>query len=106
MIEPEDVETRLSAVEQEVARLRAKLGDVAADAAAARVLAGGADRDVSDLGETLRAHTQLLNALRETQIEQAQRLYSLDQRMTQGFATLGEGMTRIHTLLGRIAPED
>lgn len=107
-----DVEARLSAVEQELARLRAKVAEVASDAAAARVLAGGADRDVSELGDTLRSHTQVLNALRETQLEHGQRLTSLDgrvadldERMTRGFATLGEGMARIHGLLSRIAPD-
>lgn len=106
MSDPEDVEIRLSAVEQEVARLRAKVADVASDAAAARVLAGGADRDVSELGDTIRAQTQVLHALRETQLEQGQRLTSLESRVTQGFATLGEGMTQIHGLLSRIAPDD
>lgn len=106
MTSPGDYEARLTAVEREVALARA-------DAEAARTLAAGADRDVSEVRAELRAHTQSLNALRQTQVEQGQQLVGLkakvddmDQRMTQGFATLGEGMAQIHALLSRIAPED
>jgi hypothetical protein len=54
---------RLDVLETEVARLRE-------DAAATRTLASMADRDASEVRGALRAHTQALNALRETQIEQ------------------------------------
>jgi len=74
----DDVEARLAVLEREVARLREQAAlissDVAAarvDAAGARVLAAGADRDVSEVRAELRAHIQVLNALRETQLEQA-----------------------------------
>ena len=40
-----------------------------ADAAAARVLAGGVDRDMSVIRVEMRAHRQSLEALREMQVE-------------------------------------
>ena len=51
------------------------------DASAARELAAGADRDVSEVRAELRAHTRALNALRETQVEQG-------QAMDRGFAEM------------------
>lgn len=53
----------------------ARLEEVAADAAATRHLAAGADRDVSEARGEPRAHTRALSALsalRETQVEQGQ----------------------------------
>lgn len=57
-----DLEGRVTAVEHELRQVRD-------DAAAARVLASGADRDVSVLGAKLDAHTKVLNVLRETQVD-------------------------------------
>jgi len=113
MATPEDIEGRLSAVERGVAQLREQQRLIASDAAAARVLASGADHDVSEVRAELRAHTSALNALRETQLEQGRRLDSLDgrfdgmdgrlgrleTRMTDGFATVGAGMAQIVALL-------
>ena len=47
--------------EREVARLREQVALTASDAAAARVLAAGADHDVAEVRAELRAHTQALN---------------------------------------------
>ena len=113
MATPEDIESRLSALERGVAQLREQQGLSASDAAAARVLAAGADHDVSEVRAELRAHTSALNALRETQLEQGRRLDRVDgrldrmddrfdgleTRMTDGFATVGAGMTQIVALL-------
>ncbi len=60
----DDLEARLTSLEREVARLREQVALTSTDAAAARVLAAGADRDVSEVRAELRAHTQSLNALR------------------------------------------
>jgi hypothetical protein len=57
----DDFEQRLAAVEAELPLLRT-------EAAAARALAAGADRDVAEYRSELRAHTRMLNALRETQV--------------------------------------
>ena len=127
MATPEDIESRLSAVEREVAQLRAQQGLTASDAAAARVLAAGADHDVSEVRAELRAHTSALNALRETQLEQGRRLDRMDgrfdrmdgrfdgmdgrldaleSRMADGFATVGAGMAQIVTLLEGLDDRD
>jgi hypothetical protein len=62
----------LTALERQVAYLREQNALIASDASAARTLAAGADRDVSEVRAELRAHTQVLNSLRETQLEQGQ----------------------------------
>ncbi len=112
----DDIETRLAIVERDVARLREQVALTSSDAAAARVLAAGADRDVSEVRAELRAHTQSLNALRETQLElrqtqleQGREITSLRQglaeqgrEMRDGFATLATGMAQITALLTNI----
>ena len=62
--------------------------EIRADAAAARVLAGAADRDVSEFKQILQGHTRTLNALRETQVEQGNRLTSLEREMREGLSTM------------------
>ncbi|MGH4011087.1 MAG: hypothetical protein ACRDTH_23500 [Pseudonocardiaceae bacterium] len=117
----DDIEARVSILEREVVRLREQVALTSSDANAARVLAAGADHDVSEVRAELRAHTQALNALRETQLEQGraiiglehevagldqklaglgQKLAGLDQKVTGGFAMLGTGMAQITALLG------
>lgn len=54
MSEPEDLEARVSDLDGEVADLNSRVRRSEQDAAAARVLAGGADRDVADLGGEIR----------------------------------------------------
>jgi hypothetical protein len=76
-----DLETRVAALE-------ARLEEVAADAVAARHLAAGADRDVSEVRAELRAHTRALNALRETQVEQGHAIGNLETEMSRGFAEM------------------
>ncbi len=127
----DDVEARVTSLEHEVVRLREQItinsSDVVvgrADAAATRLLAAGADRDVSEIRTELRAHTQALNALRETQLDQSremregfasqgrridglerriggleQRFGGLEQEMRTGFATMATGMAHITELL-------
>jgi chromosome segregation ATPase len=104
-----DLEGRVRELEREVARLKDGIEISRADAAAARVLAGGADRDVSDMKTLLRAHTQTLNALRETQLAQHEKLASLDDKSTslqarldglhsevrRGFGMVQTGMAQI-----------
>ena len=95
----DEIEARFTSLEQEVARLREQVAHTSseaaaarADAAAARVLAAGADRDVSEVRAELHAHTQALNALRETQLEQG-------REMREGFTKVAVGMAQITTLL-------
>jgi chromosome segregation ATPase len=105
-----------------IRQLRAEIALVAADAQAARTLAAGADRDVSEVRAELRAHTRVLNALRETQAEQGRAIAELRGEFTElrgeftelrartdagfsemraGFATMASGMGEITRLLQR-----
>jgi len=95
----DDIETRVAILEREVVQLREQVAFCSSDAAGARVLAAGADRDVSEVRAELRAHTQALNALRETQLDQDRRITGLDRKVTEGFATLSTGMAQITALL-------
>ncbi|TWF74360.1 hypothetical protein FHX44_11240 [Pseudonocardia hierapolitana] len=67
-------------LEGRVTALEVQMRSVRQDAAAARVLAGGADRDVAALATKLDAHTRLLEALRETQVEDHERIAGLEGR--------------------------
>lgn len=106
----DDAEARFARLEHEVAELREQVTLARSDATAARVLASGADRDVSEVRAELRAHTQGLNALRETQLEQGREIAELRQEMSElrqemqgGFATMATGMARITALLTEIS---
>ena len=92
-------ETRLASLEREVAQLREQVALSSANAEAARVLAAGADHDVAEVRAELRAHTQALNALRETQLEQGREIREQGRGMREGFATLATGMAQITALL-------
>jgi chromosome segregation ATPase len=106
----DETEARFARLEHEVAELREQVALAKSDAAAARVLAAGADRDVSEVRAELRAHTQGLNALRETQLEHGraigelrEEMGELRQEMRNGFATMATGMAQITTLLTEIS---
>lgn len=110
MAESDDIEQRISAVEREIAGLREELRRVGDDASAARTLAAGADRDVAELRAQLRAHTRVLNALRETQLEMRVEMNEmraelrgeidgLRTEMRAGFSTMATGMAQITALL-------
>jgi hypothetical protein len=63
------IEARVSALETEVRELKGRVTRSEQDAAAARVLAGGADRDVTEMRTEIRefrqATTASFNAMRE-----------------------------------------
>ena len=93
-------------IPERVTRLEHEMLEVRADAKAARVLAAGADHDVSRVESTLRAQKSLIEALRETQVEQGQRIDDGFARVDEGFvemrskfATVGLGLEQITTLL-------
>ena len=128
MPDPDDAfEARLVVLEREVARLRDQAILISSDAtgarvdaAAARVLATGADRDVSEVRAELRAHIQALNALRETQLEQTREMREgfteirkdlTEMRgdlaeMREGFAQQATGMAQITALLTKIVESE
>ncbi|MGH3468358.1 MAG: hypothetical protein ACRDQF_11570, partial [Thermocrispum sp.] len=74
MPDRDDLEHRVDALEDQGRELRSRIVSAETDAAAARTLAAGADRDVGEVRAELRAHTSALNALRETQLEQGHTL--------------------------------
>ncbi|GEB53491.1 hypothetical protein [Streptomyces cacaoi] len=91
----EDAMRRIEALEAELDELRTKVGNT-------EFLAGAADRDASELRAALRAHNQTLNALRETQLEQGQRLGTLEAKVgtleakvDDGFAKTAAGLQEI-----------
>jgi hypothetical protein len=85
MSEPDELEVRVTRLEQQMI-------DVRQDATAARVLAGGADRDVSEMRSELRGHTQVLNALRKTQLEQGKAISEQGKAISvQGKAMSAQG---------------
>ncbi len=69
MAQPEDLEARVTALETHVRELAQRVSHSEHDAAAARVLAGGADRDVNEFRGEIRdfrqATTSSFNAVRE-----------------------------------------
>lgn len=79
MPDNEELAARLSAVEQDVRRLRADRVEVPvvraevaaarADASASRALAAGAYEEVGDVRAKLDGHTRVLQALREDQLD-------------------------------------
>jgi hypothetical protein len=79
MTDHDDLEARVTALEEQALHTRH-------DVAAARILAGGADRDVADFKQKLIGHTKVLNALRETQLEHGQRLDTVEREVREGFA--------------------
>jgi hypothetical protein len=74
-------------LEADAAGRRGRLDRVEQDAAAARVLAGGADRDVADIRVELREfrehNNRVLNAMREDLTDIRERLVQVDGRFVQ-----------------------
>lgn len=91
-MEPGDLESRVSALEKQVHTLSQLVRQSAQDAAAARVLAGAADRDVSQIGDEVRdfrqATTASFNALRQDFVD-------LRGRVTDGFAEVNAKFERV-----------
>ena len=85
MAQPPDLEARVSALEERVRELDERVRHSQQDAAAARVLAGGADRDVTEMRRENREfreqNTRVLNAMRED-------LADLRSHVDSGFAEI------------------
>ncbi len=100
---PENLEPRVSALEGQVKALRRRVSASERDAAAARVLAGGADRDVGELGEELRdfrkATTASFNAMRQDMVDMRRDMTDGFAEMRSKFALTAAGQERIVELL-------
>jgi hypothetical protein len=89
MTQPPELEARVAALEARVSELDERVRRSGQDAAAARVLAGGADRDVTEMSAEIRAfreqNTRVLNAVRED-------LTDLRSHVDDGFAEVRGGL--------------
>lgn len=92
MAQPDDHEARIEALETHVRDLDERVRLTAHDAAAARVLAGGADRDVHEIRDELRdfrrATTATLNAMRDDMTDMRQHMDARFADMDRGFAEM------------------
>jgi chromosome segregation ATPase len=91
-VEPDGIEARVEALETRVSELDRRVRASEQDAAAARVLAGAADRDVTEIRGELRDFRQAtaasFNALREDMID-------LHAEMNERFARVDERFRRV-----------
>jgi methyl-accepting chemotaxis protein len=92
MAQPPDLEGRVAALENRVEELTQRVQGSERDAAAARVLAGGADRDVEQIRGEIRdfkqATTVSFNAMRED-------INDLRTEMRSGFAEMRSGFAEV-----------
>ncbi len=88
-MESGDLESRVSALEEQVRDLTGRVQSSEQDAAAARVLAGAADRDVSEFRSEIRefrqATTASFNALRQDFVDLRQDFVDLRTHVDNGF---------------------
>ncbi|MGZ8750047.1 MAG: hypothetical protein ACXWYP_04115 [Pseudonocardia sp.] len=107
MTEPEERDERIDAPEADVAALRSRLGRAAQDAAAARILAGGADRDVGDLrgefrefrGEVRVEFADVRAEMRGFRDQNNRVLTAMREDLTDMRAHMNEGFAEIRGLL-------
>ena len=103
MAQPSDLETRVAALETQVAALTERVRHSERDAAAARVLAGGADRDVSELRGEIREfrdqNSRVFNAMRDDLGDLRSRMDSGFIEMRGKFDVTAAGLDRITGML-------
>ncbi|GGM55936.1 hypothetical protein GCM10012275_28830 [Longimycelium tulufanense] len=96
MSELDDLARRITALE-------ARMKEVARDAGAARVLASGADGDVSELRAVLRSHTSVLNTIRSDQLQLRLELTNrIDQLEARLDAKVDHLEARLDTKVGQL----
>jgi hypothetical protein len=100
MAQPSDLEARVAALETQVRELAERVRHSEQDAAAARVLAGGADRDIEQARGEIRDFRQAtaasFNAMRED-------LTDLRTRVNDGFAKVDRGFAEMRGRLDATA---
>lgn len=107
MAQPHDLEARVAALETEVRELAGRVRTSEQDAAAARVLAGGADRDVAEIRGEIREfreqNTRVLNAMREDLADLRGDMTDLRTHVDAGFAQVDRGFVEIRGILDATA---
>jgi predicted nucleic acid-binding Zn-ribbon protein len=102
-MEPENIEPRVAALENQVRELDGRVRASEQDAVAARVLAGAADRDVTEIQGELRdfrrATVASFNALREDVTDLRTDMNERFSRVDQEFVRLGDGQQHIVELI-------
>ena len=98
-MESGDIEPRVEALENQVRDLTAKVRATQQDAAAARVLAGAADRDVSEirgeLGDFRNATTASFNAMRQDFVDLRQDFADLREHVDRRFEQVDQGFVEM-----------
>lgn len=102
-----DLEPRVAALEDQVRDLSGRVRATEQDAAAARVLAGAADRDVSEFRGEMRDFRQAtaasINALREDFVDLRGEFHQLREHVDRGFARTDQSFTEIRGKLDATA---
>lgn len=110
MEQPEDLEPRVAALEAQVRELNERVRRTQQDAAAARVLVGGADRDVTEIRAEIRdfrrATTASFTAMREDLTDLRTDLTDLHTEVRCRFDTLAAGHQQIVELLSTLIDRD
>lgn len=108
-VESGDLEPRVSALEEQVRDLTGRVQASEQDAAAARVLAGAADRDVSEFRGELRdfrqSTTASFNALRQDFVDLRTHVDNGFTEMRGKFDVMAAGQQQIVDLLQTIVPD-
>jgi hypothetical protein len=86
--ESDEPDPRVAELERQVRELDRRVRSSAQDAAAARVLAGGADRDVAGIRDFRQATTSSFNAMRADFTDLRRECTELQQRVDDGFAEM------------------
>lgn len=98
-MDPADLESRVTALEHQVHDLSGRVGASEQDAAAARVLAGAADRDVSEFRRDIREFRQAtatsFNALRDDFVDLRQNFVDLRQDFVDLQEHVDQGFTEM-----------
>lgn len=102
-MESGDLETRVIALEHQVRELGVRLRANEQDAAAARVLAGAADRDVGEIRAELRDFRQAsvgsINSLRADFVDLRENVVDLRGEIIEKFGMAAVGQQQIITLI-------
>jgi hypothetical protein len=99
MAAPDDLESRVAALEARMGQVAAEAQVAREDAAAARHLAAARDRDIADLGVKVDANRSAINALGEQTRERFdavdRRFEALERKVDDGFRRMEDGFSRI-----------